>query len=135
MLLLCKDLQAIGSLKKHHEKKHSLLSLICLSTKMATRNFLIPQRTFVAKKNGVINGSWQELLAQIFPLHCRLIPESFMLMCSKLKTKKRKNEALLGKNRPKLAQIHSKAAFFAILAESKFHGGLPSYLLKTISPL
>ena len=52
MLLLCKDLQAIGTLKKHLQKNHSLLSLICLLTKKATRNFLILQWRLVAKKRG-----------------------------------------------------------------------------------
>ena len=39
-------------------ENHSLLSLICLLTKMATRNFLIPQWTFVAKKE--LGYRWEQ---------------------------------------------------------------------------
>ena len=58
--------------------------------------FFDPPENVCSQKNGVIDGSWKEFLAQIFPLHCRLIPESFMLMCSKEKNVLRKTEALLG---------------------------------------
>ena len=53
--------------------------------KNGNKKFFDPQENVCSQKNGVIDGSWQEFLAQIFPLHCRLIPESFMLMCSKEK--------------------------------------------------
>ena len=53
--------------------------------KNGDKKFFDPQEGVCSQKNGVIDGSWQEFLAQIFPLHCRLIPESFMLMCSKEK--------------------------------------------------
>ena len=53
--------------------------------KNGDKKFFDPQEGICSQKNGVIDGSWQEFLAQIFPLHCRLIPESFMLMCSKEK--------------------------------------------------
>ena len=49
--------------------------------KNGDKKFLTPQRMFVAKKWGY---RWElaGVLAQLFPLHWRLIPESFMLMCS-----------------------------------------------------
>ena len=53
--------------------------------KNGNKKFFDPPEKVCSQKNGVIDGSWQEFLAQIFPLHCRLIPESFMLMCSKEK--------------------------------------------------
>ena len=56
--------------------------------KNGDKKFFDPQEGVCSQKNGVIDGSWQEFLAQIFPLHCRLIPESFMLMCSKEKKEK-----------------------------------------------
>ena len=77
MLLLCKDLHAIGSLKKHLEKNHSLLSLICLLTKMATRNFLILQRTFVAKKKWGYRWELAGVFDSYIPLALAIDPWRF----------------------------------------------------------
>ena len=74
--------------------------------KNGDKKFFDPQEGICSQKNGVIDGSWQEFLAQIFPLHCRLIPESFMLMCSKEKKCTKKNRrTFYDKNGTCLAQI------------------------------
>ena len=50
--LIVQRLTSNCSIEETPRENHSLLSLICLLTKMATRNFLTPQRKFVAKKWG-----------------------------------------------------------------------------------
>ena len=105
--------------------------------KNGNKKFFDPPENVCSQKNGVIDGSWQEFLAQIFPLHCRLIPESFMLMCSKEKKCAQKNRSTFGQKQAKIGRYPLTALvdvlegrFFTISSILKLHGGLPKKIIK-----
>ena len=53
--------------------------------KNGNKKFFDPPENVCSQKKWGYRWELAGVLAQIFPLHCRLIPESFMLMCSKEK--------------------------------------------------